>query len=140
MQVWWWHYNAITFNWELPSISIQFEMFRKIIFLFKGKVLWICQFAGSSNSKKKDLEFNRKFRKQRSLIYYKEIQWNSVITNSVINRHILGQIAHFSTQINPVVTSPSYSEQTWQVRGCLIKLSLTVCNVSKVLNTWKWND
>ncbi len=37
------------------------------------------------------------------------ILWNSVITNLVVNEHVitnrfLGQIGHFSTQMNPVIT------------------------------------
>jgi hypothetical protein len=39
------------------------------------------------------------------------IQWNSVMTNSVVNEHsvitkrYLGQIGHFTTQMNPVITN-----------------------------------
>ncbi len=50
------------------------------------------------------------------------IQWNSVITNSVVNEHpvitnrFLGQIGH--TQINPVITNRGYNEQKWPVPSC----------------------
>ncbi len=46
-----------------------------------------------------------------SLTILFQIQWNSVITNSVVNEHsvitnrFLGQIGQFTTQSNPVVTN-----------------------------------
>ncbi len=46
-----------------------------------------------------------------------QIQWNSVITNSVANEHsvitnrFIGQIGQSSTQIDPVITNPGYNEQ-----------------------------
>ncbi len=49
------------------------------------------------------------------------IQWISVIANSVVNKHsvitnrILIQISHFSTEINPVMTNTGYNEQKWPV-------------------------
>ncbi len=52
------------------------------------------------------------------------LQWNSVITNSVVNEHsnitnrFSGQIGHFTTQNNPVITNPGYNEQKWPVPSC----------------------
>ncbi len=53
-----------------------------------------------------------------------KLQWNSVVTNSVVNKHsvitnrIWSQIGNFSTQINPVLTNPDYNEQKWTVPRC----------------------
>ncbi len=47
---------------------------------------------------------------------WQQIQWNSVITNSVDNEHsvitnrFLGQIGHLSTKFNSVKTTPGYNE------------------------------
>ncbi len=52
------------------------------------------------------------------------IQWSSVITNSVINKHlvitngILSLIGYFSTQIDPARTNPGHNEQKWPVPSC----------------------
>ncbi len=54
-------------------------------------------------------------------------QSNSVVTNSVVNKHFvitnrfLDQIGHFSTQINPVLMSPRYTEQKWPVPSCSLQ-------------------
>ncbi len=46
-----------------------------------------------------------------------QLQLNSVVTNSVVNEHSVItnsfwiQIGHFSAQINPFITNPSYNEQ-----------------------------
>jgi hypothetical protein len=54
----------------------------------------------------------------------KILQWNSVITNSVVNEHsvitnrFLSKIGQFSTQINPVITNPGYKEQKLPVPSC----------------------
>ncbi len=58
--------------------------------------------------------------------YKDQIQWNSVIsiTNSVVNEQsviknlFLGQIGHFITQINSVITNPGFNEQKWPVPSC----------------------
>jgi hypothetical protein len=53
-----------------------------------------------------------------------KLQRNSGTTNSVINEHsiitntFLGQNGHFSTQINPVITTPGYNEQKCPVLSC----------------------
>ncbi len=45
------------------------------------------------------------------------LEWNSDITNSVLNKHsvvtneFLGDIDHFSTQIKPVIMKLSYNEK-----------------------------
>ncbi len=65
--------------------------------------------------------------------YTNQVQFNSVETNPVVNEHSVitnrftSQIGHFSTQINPLITSPySYNEQKWTAPGCSLKPSLTV--------------
>ncbi len=51
---------------------------------------------------------NLQFSCQKSIFY---IQWNSVLTNSVVNEHSVitnrfyGHIGHFTTQINPAITN-----------------------------------
>jgi hypothetical protein len=34
------------------------------------------------------------------------------------NEQILGQIGHFSTRTNLVITNPSYNEQKWPLPSC----------------------
>jgi hypothetical protein len=41
------------------------------------------------------------------------------------NEHILSQIGHFTTKINPVLMNPGYHGQKWPVPVCLLKPSLT---------------
>ncbi len=47
------------------------------------------------------------------IVSNRQLHWNSVVTNSVVNEHpvitnrCLGQIGHFTTKINPVITNPS---------------------------------
>ncbi len=54
----------------------------------------------------------------------KKLQWNSVITNSVVNEHSViknryfGQICHFNTKTYPVITIPGYKEQKLAVSSC----------------------
>ncbi len=62
------------------------------------KVLW----ADVSNSKKIVLNFT-----------HFKIQWNSVVTNSVITYN-------FTTQNNLVITTPGCNEQIWSVPSCLL--------------------
>ncbi len=41
---------------------------------------------------------------------------NSVVNeHSVITNRFLGQIGHFTTQINSVITNPGHNEQKWPV-------------------------
>ncbi len=55
---------------------------------------------------------------------WSSLQWNSVITNSVVNEHsvttnrFLIKISHFTSKIYPVITNPSYNEQKWPVPSC----------------------
>ncbi len=52
-----------------------------------------------------------------------KLQWNSVITNSVVNEHsvitnrFLEQICLCTTQVDPVITNPGYNEQKWPARA-----------------------
>jgi hypothetical protein len=46
---------------------------------------------------------------------------NSVVyEHSVITNIFLGEIGHFTTQMDPVITNPGYSEQNWPVPSCLL--------------------
>jgi hypothetical protein len=57
---------------------------------------------------------------------------NLVLTTSGINEHsvitskFLGQIDHFSRQINPIIANPFYNEQKWLVPSSSLQPSLTV--------------
>ncbi len=42
------------------------------------------------------------------------------MNNDVITNRFLGQIGHFTTQINPVITNTCYNEQKWPVSSCLL--------------------
>jgi hypothetical protein len=53
-----------------------------------------------------------------------QLQWNLVVTNSVVKEHsvitnrFFGQSGHFSTQNNLVRMNPGYNEQKWPVPNC----------------------
>ncbi len=50
-------------------------------------------------------------------------QWNSVLTNSVVNKQsvimnrISSQIGYFSTQINPVITNPGSNSSNFKIQN-----------------------
>ncbi len=45
---------------------------------------------------------------------------NNIQRNSVITNRFLGEIGHFTTQINPVITNPGYNEEKFLVSSCCL--------------------
>jgi hypothetical protein len=82
---------------KFPSF-LRFHIFKlsQIKLLFKNDVIF--------NSELLRIEVGDRDKKH-SLVDF--IQWNSVIT---ITNRFLGQIGHFTTQINPVITNSGYNE------------------------------
>ncbi len=94
-------FSAKTFNWS-----------KRNLFMFKYDSKYHCLLSSDRKGNfmikiffKIDLTFHE------VILLFTLIQWNSVITNSVVNEHsfitnrFLGQIGHFSAQINPVITN-----------------------------------
>ncbi len=100
---------CVTF--EPKKYRVNLHLFRSP-FTFEVLVLAVCYF-NLNGHEIPDLEFE-----------FLHLQWNSVITNSVVNEQsaitnkFLRDIGHFNTQINPVITNPGYNEQKSPVPSC----------------------
>ncbi len=92
--------------------------------------------GGSLSGKEKNVNTEKNVAKRC------KIQWNSVITNSVVNEHLVitnrfqEQFGHFTTQINPVITNPGYNKngRSRAVRYILVWLYFKFNKIQILLN------